>query len=296
MPMVMLLVALSAVALTGVLAPAASAAPDAAQIDAFLSEHGSPMTGSGSTFVAEGKEHGIDPAFLVAISGAETSFGQYLYSENGDLCTYNAFNWFYGSTWPASDFTSWNDAIGRVAEGLAGDLYYGAGLFAVSDIAPRYCPDGTANWIANVTAFMTALGGDPADTRLVQAVPVAPDALSGVVALRDAVAVRGAPFEVGDVVRVRFAIINRSARPVALDGIILAVRGPTGASADMVSQQPLTLRPGGSRAVTASWAPTMAGRWHGWVEVQQDGGVGLVSKREAFSFRVTAPRVLQIRR
>ena len=99
-------------------APAA-AAPGAAQIDDFLAQHASPMTGTGATFVAEGREHGVDPAFLVAISGAETSFGRFLYSEGGDQCTYNAFNWFYGATWPHSDFSSWDEAIARVAQGLA---------------------------------------------------------------------------------------------------------------------------------------------------------------------------------
>ncbi len=141
--------------------PAAAAAPDAAQLDAFLAQHGSPMTGTGATFIAEGQMYGVDPVFLVAIAGAETSFGKLLYSENGDQCTYNAFNWFYGPTWPTSDFTSWDEAIARVAEGLGGPLYHGAGLISVDAIAPKYCPDGTEQWVANVKAFMIAAGRRP---------------------------------------------------------------------------------------------------------------------------------------
>ena len=91
---------LLAAALAGAFAPAAAAAPDAAQLDAFLSEHDSPMTGTGAIFIAEGQLYGVDPVFLVAIAGAESSFGKQLYSKNGDECTYNAFNWFYGPTWP----------------------------------------------------------------------------------------------------------------------------------------------------------------------------------------------------
>ena len=53
------------------------------------------MAGSGATFVAEGAEHGVDPAFLVAVAGAESSFGLFLYSSDGDEATFNAFNWFY---------------------------------------------------------------------------------------------------------------------------------------------------------------------------------------------------------
>ena len=113
-----------------------------------------------------GEEHGVDPVFLVAIAGAETSFGEFLYSEDGDQCTYNAFNWFYGPTWPTSDFTSWDEAIARVAEGLGGPLYYGSGLYSVDAIAPKYCPDGTEQWVANVKAFMSELGGDFTDTRI----------------------------------------------------------------------------------------------------------------------------------
>ena len=113
--LVVAVVCVLAAAAAGAFAPAAAAAPDAAQIDDFLAAHGSPMTGTGATFAAEGREHGVDPAFLVAIAGAETSFGELLYSENGDQCTYNAFNWFFGPTWPQSDFGSWDEAIGRVA-------------------------------------------------------------------------------------------------------------------------------------------------------------------------------------
>ena len=53
-----------------------------------------------------------------------------------------------------------------MAAGLGGDLYYGSGLYSVDAIAPKYCPDGTAEWVANVKAFMVALGGNPDDTRL----------------------------------------------------------------------------------------------------------------------------------
>ena len=221
-------------AVAGAFAPAAAAAPDAAQIDDFLAVHSSPMTGAGATFAAEGREHGVDPAFLVAIAGAESSFGELLYSENGDQCTYNAFNWFYGATWPQSDFGSWDEAIGRVAEGLAGSLYYGAGLYSVDAIAPRYCPDGTANWVNNVTSFMTQLGGDPADTRLTEAPTLPPDTQPGLVSLDGAVTLAGGAREVGRDVSVRFTITNSGGQSVALEGIRLAVRGPAGASADLV--------------------------------------------------------------
>jgi hypothetical protein len=283
-------------AVAGAFAATASAVPDAAQIDAFLAAQGSPMTGTGATFAAEGHEHGVDPAFLVAIAGAETSFGQLLYSENGDQCAYNAFNWFYGPTWPQSDFGSWDEAIGRVAEGLSGPLYYGAGLFAVTTIAPKYCPDGTGNWIANVMSFMTQLGGDPADTRQAGAASLPPETQPGLVALDGSVKLAGGARKVGRDVRVRFTITNHGGRPVALEAIRLAVRGPAGASADLVSDQAVTLAPGQPLAVSASWQLDTVGVWHGWIEVTQGGVPSLVGAAQAFAFRVDLPRDLLVRR
>jgi len=287
---------LLAAAVAGAFAPAAAAAPDAAQIDDFLAAHSSPMTGTGATFVAEGREHGVDPAFLVAIAGAETSFGELLYAENGDQCTYNAFNWFFGPTWPQSDFGSWDEAIGRVAGGLAGELYYGAGLYSVGAIAPKYCPDGTDNWINNVTSFMTQLGGDPADTRLAEASTLPPDTQPGLVALDGSVTLAGGAREVGRDVSVRFTITNSGGQPIALEGIRLAVRGPAGASADLVSDQAVTLAPGQPLAVSASWPLDTVGTWHGWIEVVQNGEPSLVGEKQAFAFRVSLPRDLVVRR
>ena len=286
-----LLVAVLVAALAGAVAPVAVAAPDAAQIDAFLALHDSPMVGTGDAFVAAGQANGVDPAFLVAIAGAESSFGQYLYSQGGDQCAFNAFNWFYGPTWPQSDFASWDQAIDRVAAGLSGDLYYGAGLYSVDAIAPRYCPDGTANWIGNVSSFMTALGGDPADTRLPSGPSSAPSAASPSpepvpVVLDGAVAVHGGSHRIGSLVAVTFTIADRGSGPAALDGITLVVHGPAGAGADMVSRRPLTLQPGESRAVEASWRLDAAGLWSGWIEVDQGSGSRLVGEKQAFAFRV----------
>jgi len=282
-------------ALMGVAAPAGAATPEAAQIDAYLALQGSPLLGSGADFIAEGQEHGVDPTFLVAIAGAETSFGRFLYSQDGDQCTYNAFNWFYGPTWPASDFASWEEGIAAVAEGLAGELYYGAGLNAVDAIAPRYCPDGTAAWVGNVSAFMLELGGDPADTRL-PAAARPPSTEPGLVALDGSVALGDGAREVGEKITASFAIVNRGDEGVSLDGIRLSVRGPAGGRADMVSDKPFVLAPGQSLKASAEWPLTLAGRWHGWIEVLQAGQASLAGDREAFSFRVSLPRGLELRR
>ena len=171
------------------------------------------MAGLGATFVAQGRANGVDPAFLVAICGAETDFGQLLYQQNGDVATYNAFNWFSGPTWPQSDFASWGDAISAEAAGLAGSLYYGAGLYSVQDIAPRYCPDGTDAWVSNVTTFLTELGGNAADTRLAQSYGQ-PAAQPGLLQLHGAVTVSSHHFTVGRMATVRFTVTNGGGSPL----------------------------------------------------------------------------------
>jgi hypothetical protein len=288
--------AMLAGAWAGATAPAAAAAPSGAQIDAYLGAHGSPMVGSGATFVTDGQEYGVDPAFLVAIAGAETNFGQFLYSRDGDQSEFNAFNWFYGPTWPKSDFSSWDEAIDRVAAGLAGPLYYGAGLYSVETIAPRYCPDGTDNWITNVSAFLAELGGDPADTRVAVVLPPAPSVQPGLVALDGSVVVEGRRHEVGSHVDIHFTIANRGQQPLTLDAIRLAVRGPAGASADMVSRASVTLAAGEVRVITAAVPIDVPGRWHGWIEVQQNGVPSLVGEERAFQFVVRLPRDPLVRR
>jgi hypothetical protein len=294
------LVVLLAAALAGAFAPAASAAPDAAALDAFLTQHDSPMAGTGAVFVAEGQLYGVDPVFLVAIAGAETSFGRQLYSKNGDQCTYNAFNWFYGPTWPTSDFTSWDQAIARVAEGLGGGLYYGAGLVSVDAIAPKYCPDGTAQWVANVKAFMTQLGGNPDDTRIAAAAPAPsptpPVTGPGLVALAGSVKLDSGDREVGQRIYAWFTLTNTGGQPLDLEGIRLAVRGPGKAVRDMASDQPLSLAPGQSLEVSSSWPLDLAGRWHGWIEVTQGGKASLVGDEQAFGFWVRLPKDLELNR
>ncbi len=285
------LVALAVVVSGGALVavPSASASPSASQIDAFLASHSSPMTGEGAAFVEAGRKNGVDPAFLVAMSGAESSFGRFLYSEGGDQCAYNAFNWFFGATWPQSDFSSWSDGIGRVAQGLAGGLYYGSGLYSVQAIAPRYCPDGTANWVANVTSFMIQLGGNPTDTRLSATYgPASTDpALLG---LDGEVRLSGAPFEVGREITARFTLTNVGDRPVALDGIQLMAVDPRGSRSGVVSDQPVTLLPGQPLEVTAVWPLDTVGMWSGWIEVIQAGQVNVVGAKTAFTYRVTLPK------
>jgi hypothetical protein len=285
----------AAAALLVLAAPAAaSSSLDAATIDAFLAGQGSPMAGCGATFVAEGAEHGVDPAFLVAVAGAESSFGLFLYSAAGDQAEYNAFNWFYADTWPEADFSSWDEAIAAVAAGIAGDLYYGSGLYAVDEIGPRYCPDGTANWLANVALFMGRLGGDPRDTRWTGGGPPAGDA--ALLALDGRVELSPPPRVVGESVQARFTITNVGAAAIALDDVRLAVRDASGEAHDLSTPGPVDLAAGESRAFTGSWTLVARGSWSGWIELRYGDQRLLLGEAPAFAFTAWLPRDPELRR
>lgn len=140
---------------------AASGPPTAAGIDAYLASKGSPMTGQGAAFMMSAMRWRVDPRLLVAIAGAESSFGQVTCGPN------NAWGWACPND-PA-DFATWAAGIDTVTEGLR-SYYLDEGRTSVSLIQQKYCPVGAANdptglnshWSQNVTRFLLEQGGNPA--------------------------------------------------------------------------------------------------------------------------------------
>ncbi len=279
----------------GLVAPApAAAVPTVEQIELLLAENASPMQGLGPVFLAEGLEHGVDPAFLVAVAGAESTFGRFLYAPDGDQSTYNAFNWFYAARRQDSDFGSWEDAIARVAEGIAGRLYYGSGLVSVAEIGPRYCPEGTDDWLRNVTMFMLVLGGDPADTRYWHDGP--PSTAPELLLFQGRVKIDPGPYEVGRQVGAVFTIVNDGEIGVRLRGVRLVIRGPLGARHDVGSSASFTIWPGEARRFVAEWSLGALGSWDGWIEVDTETQASLIGPTEAFIFTCELPRDRDLRR
>lgn len=140
----------------------AIAAPciSAEKIDEYLTNKSSPLAGYGEIFVKKGREYNIDPRLLVAITGAETSFGRHLCAD------FNAWNWFYidPNDCSKNTFNSWEEGIDRVADGLR-RLYLDRGLTTIPAIGKKYCgtASGCENWVPNVILFYTELGGDTED-------------------------------------------------------------------------------------------------------------------------------------
>lgn len=123
-------------------------------IDQYLSRYNSPLTGLGNVFARKAKDAGIDPRLLVAIAGAESSFGK-----NMPEGYHNAWGWG-----PHIKFPSWGKAIGTISQGLA-DNYFGQGLTTIPEIGAKYAPIGAgndptnlnSNWSRSVTKFYNEL-------------------------------------------------------------------------------------------------------------------------------------------
>ncbi len=157
-------IALALVAPTHAVAAAAKP-PTAAELDAYLASKSSPMTGQGAAFVASGGQWQVDPRLVVAIAGAESSFGQIT------CAPFNAWGW--GCPNGPYRFESWADGFDTVMKGLRTN-YLSEGRTSVALIHQKYAPVGAANdptglnnhWTINVSRFMVEMGGDPNDVDL----------------------------------------------------------------------------------------------------------------------------------
>lgn len=102
-------------------------------------------------------EWNIDPRLIVAIAGAESTFGK-------NICVqFNAWNWFWGGTCQQSPFASWERGIEVVSKFMRLS-YLNKGRDTIPLIRQKYCASGCQNWTSLVTLFYaTELGGDVND-------------------------------------------------------------------------------------------------------------------------------------
>ncbi len=119
---------------------------------------GSPIAGNGSVFFAAGSQWDVDPRLIVAIAGAESSFGT-----NWQACPasgFNAWSWFWAGdeNCPGSPYSSFADGIQNVTHFMNKWMF--KRFTTVASIGSRYCTSGCANWVPNVTRFYEDLGGD----------------------------------------------------------------------------------------------------------------------------------------
>ncbi len=134
---------------------------EAARIDAAIRARSprSPLVGKGAAFDSASRRYNLDWRLLVAIAGAETSFGTYGPSQP----IHNPFG-----MGPGIRYASWESAINAAAANLRSN-YLDHGLDTVGKIGAKWAPSRAANdptglnsnWSRNVTAYLTSMGGNP---------------------------------------------------------------------------------------------------------------------------------------
>jgi hypothetical protein len=124
------------------------------------------MAGQGQALFDAGKRYDVDPRFLVALAGAETSFGR-----NITRGQFNAWNWLYrGPSHRDHPFRNWEEGVNRVAMGIAqGPNYFRAGRTDTTSVYQKYCDfandPNCARGLRNLNDFLKQQGGDPGSLR-----------------------------------------------------------------------------------------------------------------------------------
>ena len=132
----------------------AAANPSATSINKFLTSKSSPMATQGNNFMEIGKKYDLDPRLLVAIAGAETTFGR-----NITAGQYNAFNILYNGH--NSPFKSWQSAINALGHSLTNPRN-GYDLRTTTTMYRTYCAGSDCtNGLRNINIFMHEQGANP---------------------------------------------------------------------------------------------------------------------------------------
>src|SRR5579863_632129 len=105
-------------------------------IDNFLTSQGSPLAGNGSVFYSQGVFFNVDPRLLLAIAGAETSYGS---SYGSTSCSLDAWGSLPNPC--TSGYASYTVGIETVAA-IMRQSYLNLGVTTISGIATQYCPGG----------------------------------------------------------------------------------------------------------------------------------------------------------
>jgi len=120
--------------------------PAAAQVDDYLRRKDSAMAGIGTALENLARQYNLDPRLVVAISGAESTFGKHVCAAN------NAWNWFHRGSCPPSTFASYEEGLQHVTKFLRRS-YLNKGYTTVALIRQKYCTSGCDNWVPLVTRF-----------------------------------------------------------------------------------------------------------------------------------------------
>lgn len=124
-------------------------------LQSFLERYNSPLAPFSSSLVSTADRYQLPWTLLVAIAGKESGFGKVI-----PYGSYNAWGWgiLTGQS-RGVDFTSWEEAIERVAKGIKRD-YFDKGLTTPESMEYKYTPPSAAShhsWRDGVNFFMNQL-------------------------------------------------------------------------------------------------------------------------------------------
>ena len=128
-------------------------------IDRYLDARGSPLAGQGQKLVSYGQRYGVDPRLVVAIAGAETSFGTDP-NAGDDPDHFNL--WGYG---PHIQFRSWDHAFRTIMPDIR-KHYLDKGLTTPLTIGKTWVGVGGGDidqWAQTVQGISDQLGGKGGD-------------------------------------------------------------------------------------------------------------------------------------
>lgn len=129
------------------------------------------LAGHGNDYINAGKQYGIDPAFLSAITMHETGNGT-----SAGLRNQNNVGGLMKTSDIQMTFPSIQAGINAMAKLLAGNMYIGAGISTPSGIQKVYCPVGADNdagfnkdWLGGVTDFWKDFSGGKGNSSIMSA-------------------------------------------------------------------------------------------------------------------------------
>jgi len=135
----------------------------AQDIKTFLEKNGSPMKNDANAFIEAAQKYKINPAFMLGISAAESSFGKAGAGKSnmnpGNVKTSSSTLRAAGISFRDHDtrghvmFSSWRDGIMGMAEVLRRN-YFNKGRDNLSKIASIYLKGNKQGWINNITAII----------------------------------------------------------------------------------------------------------------------------------------------
>lgn len=121
-------------------------------LEQFLNKKDSPLASQAPTMIEVADTYKFDWRLLPAIAGKESSYGKNIPWDSDEQSSHNAWGWgVYGDKAPT--FSSWEEAIETIAEGLRHE-YYNEGHINPELIMKKFTPRSDGSWARDVEVIM----------------------------------------------------------------------------------------------------------------------------------------------